>query len=108
MSAHKKPTLELLAHMKAAKLKATHNIGRHMEPAGYAYGKPTPKPPGKPPLPNAHAFEARKDGSLIIYATMPRNGKAIGDLVCIRIKPNGVMTALCACGDALANKPSLR
>ena len=51
----------------------------------------------------AHAFEARRDGSLVIYATMPD-----GDGEPIRIEPHRVMAVLCACGDALARKPSTR
>jgi hypothetical protein len=54
-------------------------------------------------LRGAHAFEACADGSLIIYATMPD-----GDGEPIRIEPHRVMAVLCACGDALARKPSTR
>jgi hypothetical protein len=51
----------------------------------------------------AHAFEARADGSLIIYATLPD-----GDGEEIRIEPHRVGAVLAACGDALAKKPSTR
>jgi hypothetical protein len=51
----------------------------------------------------AHAFEARRDGSLVIYATLPD-----GDGEPIRVEPHRVMAVLCACGDALARKPSTR
>ncbi len=54
-------------------------------------------------LRGAHAFEACSDGALIIYATMPD-----GDGEPIRIEPHRVMAVLCACGDALARKPSTR
>jgi hypothetical protein len=54
-------------------------------------------------LRGAHAFEARKDGSLVIYATMPD-----GDGEPIRIEPQRVRGVLCACGDALAREPSVR
>ena len=85
--------------------------GRHVEAAGYAYGKPPLKPPGKRPKPpdkpsklrGPHAFEACEDGSLIIYATMPD-----GDGEPIRIKPHRVTAMLAACGDALARKPGTR
>ena len=51
----------------------------------------------------AHAFEARADGSLVLYATMPD-----GDGEPIRIEPHRVPAVLAACGDALARKPSTR
>lgn len=51
----------------------------------------------------AHAFEACKDGALIIYATTPD-----GDGEPIRIEPHRVCAVLAACGDALARKPSTR
>jgi hypothetical protein len=86
-------------------------VGHHVETAGYTYGKPPLKPPGKrskPPdkpskLRGAHAFEACEDGSLIIYAAMPD-----GDGEPIRIEPHRVSAVLAACGDALAKKPSTR
>jgi hypothetical protein len=46
----------------------------------------------------AHAFEARADGSLIIYATT--RGK-YADVDLIRIEPHQVAAVLSACGDAL-------
>lgn len=80
------------------------SISSYVEAAGYAFGKPPPKPPGKPPdLRGAHAFEACKDGALIIYVTMPD-----GDGEPIRIEPHRVCAVLAACGDALARKPSTR
>jgi hypothetical protein len=51
----------------------------------------------------AHAFEAREDGALIIYATLPD-----GDGERIRIEPHRVCSVLAACGDALAKKPNTR
>lgn len=51
----------------------------------------------------AHAFEACKDGSLIIYAMMPD-----GDGEPIRVEPHRVSAVLAVCGDALARKPSTR
>jgi hypothetical protein len=51
----------------------------------------------------AHAFEACKDGALIIYATLPD-----GDGEPIRVEPHRVGAVLAACGDALARKPSTR
>jgi hypothetical protein len=53
----------------------------------------------------AHAFEARADGSLIIYATT--RGK-YADVDLIRVEPHQVAAVLSACGDALARKPSTR
>jgi len=79
-------------------------ISSYVEAAGYVFGRPPSKPPGKTPeLRGAHAFEACKDGSLLIYATMPN-----GDGEPIRIEPNRVCAVLAACGDALARKPSFR
>ena len=84
--------------------KAARCVGSYVAAAGYAFGRPPPKPPGKPPdLRGAHAFEACKDGALIIYATMPD-----GDGEPIRIEPHRVCAVLAACGDALARKPSTR
>ena len=54
-------------------------------------------------LRGAHAFEARADGSLVLYATM-----SDGDGEPIRIEPHRVPAVLSACGDALARKPSTR
>ena len=54
-------------------------------------------------LRGAHAFEARADGSLVLYATMPD-----GDGEPLRIEPHRVPAVLAACGDALARKPSTR
>ena len=54
-------------------------------------------------LHGAHAFEAREDGSLIIWATLPNEDGAP-----IRIDPRRVCAVLAACGDALARKPSTR
>lgn len=51
----------------------------------------------------AHAFEARADGSLIIYATLPDGD---GEPICI--EPQRVAAVLAACGDALAKKPRTR
>ena len=51
----------------------------------------------------AHAFEAREDGSLVIYATMPDE-----DGCPVRVEPDCVSTVLAACGDALARKRSMR
>lgn len=48
----------------------------------------------------AYAFKARGDGSLVIYPN--------GDGEPIRVEPHQVMAVLCACGDALARKPSTR
>jgi hypothetical protein len=79
-------------------------VGRYVKAAGYAFGTPPLKPPGKPPtLRGAHAFEACKDGSLMIYATLPD-----GDGEPIRIEAHRVGAVLAACGDALAKKPSTR
>jgi hypothetical protein len=50
-----------------------------------------------------NAFEARADGSLIIWVTMPD-----GDGEPILIEPRRVPAVLAACGDALAKKPSTR
>ena len=61
------------------------------------------KEPKKAELRGAHAFEACKDGSLVIYATLPD-----GDGEPIRIEPHRVMAVLYACADALAGKPSTR
>ena len=84
--------------------RSNERVGSYVEATGYAFGRPPPKPPGKPPAPRgAHAFEACKDGSLLIYATMPN-----GDGDPIRIEPNRVCAVLAACGDALARKPSFR
>lgn len=77
-------------------------VGSYVEATGYAFGKPPWKPPGKL-LRGAHAFEACKDGALIIYATLPD-----GDGEPIRIEPHRVCAVLAACGDALARKPSTR
>lgn len=97
MTTRKKKALDKL-------LKTAEPLGRYMAKAGYAFGKPPLKPPGKPaPLRGAHAFEACKDGSLIIYATMPD-----GDGEPIRIEPHRVMAVLYACADALAKEPSVR
>jgi hypothetical protein len=52
-----------------------------------------------------HAFEARADGSLIIYATGTARYSHV-DL--IRIEPHQVAAVLSACADALARKPSIR
>jgi hypothetical protein len=46
-----------------------------------------------------HTFEARADGSLIIWITMPD-----GDGEPILIEPRRVPAVLAACGDALAKK----
>jgi hypothetical protein len=46
---------------------------------------------------DAHAFEARSDGSLVIYATMPNQ-----DGLPVRINRNRVLALLVACGKALA------
>lgn len=51
----------------------------------------------------AHAFEARADGALIIYATLPDGD---GEPICI--EPHRVGAVLAACGDALARKASTR
>lgn len=50
----------------------------------------------------AHAFEACKDGSLIIYATMPN-----GDGEPIRIEPQRVRAVLEMCVDALTKEPNV-
>jgi len=50
-----------------------------------------------------NAFEARADGSLIIWVTMPD-----GDGEPILIEPRRVPAVLAACGDALAKKASTR
>jgi hypothetical protein len=73
----------------------TKRVGRYVEATGYASGKPS--------LRGAHAFEACKDGSLIIHAT---TSDGDGEPICI--EPHRVMAVLCACGDALARKPSTR
>jgi len=54
-------------------------------------------------LRSVNGFEAREDGSLVIYATMPD-----GDGEPIRVEPHRVCATLAACGDALARKPSRR
>lgn len=59
--------------------------------------------PGKPEPRGAHAFEARADGTLIIYASMPD-----GDGEPIHIEPHRVRAVLLACADALAGKRSMR
>lgn len=73
-------------------------------PASTAWaGVDTDRTSGSPPpeLRGAHCFEAREDGSLIIWATMPdEDGEPI------RIEPNRVTAVLRACGAALAKKPS--
>lgn len=51
----------------------------------------------------ALAFEARADGSLIIWITTPD-----GDGEPILIEPRRVPAVLAACGDALSKKPSTR
>lgn len=61
------------------------------------------KPPGKPEPRGAHAFEARADGTLVIYASMPD-----GDGEPIHIEPHRVRAVLLACADALAGKRSMR
>jgi hypothetical protein len=67
------------------------------------------KPPGKPPkLRGAHAFEARKDGSLILYVTPPTGAEHWWDGEPIRIEPHRVCEVLAACGDALSRKSSTR
>ena len=84
-------------------------LSSYVEATGYAPGRPPPKPPGKPALRResalrgAHAFEERKDGALIIYATLPDGD---GEPICI--EPHRVGAVLAACGDALARKPSTR
>lgn len=51
----------------------------------------------------ALAFEACTDGSLFIYAAVPRE-----DGEPIRIEPCRVWAVLAACGEALARRPSRR
>ena len=70
--------------------------------------KPSPKP-RKPSARCADAFQARKDGSLVIYVARPDGPEEHwweGEP--IRIEPERVSAVLAACGDALAKKPSVR
>ena len=66
--------------------------------------------PSKPSSPRkAHAFEARKDGSLIIYTAWPDGrGEHWWEAEPICIEPRRVSEVLAACGDALAKKKSVR
>ena len=54
-------------------------------------------------LRGCNGFEARADGSLVIWATLPD-----GDGEPIRVEPHRVCAVLAASGDALARKPSSR
>ncbi len=86
-------------------------VGRYVAEAGFAVGRPYKlpgKPPGKVPPRGAHAFEARKDGALIIYVTPPDGAEHWWDGQPIRIEPDRVAAVLATCGDALARKPSTR
>jgi hypothetical protein len=101
-------TIARVARELGDKLSSKPLIGSYVAATGYAIGKPPLKPPGKPPERGAHAFEARKDGSLVIYVTSPDGAThwSIGEP--IRIEPHRVLAVLAACGDALARKPSVR
>lgn len=77
-------------------------LGRYVRATGYKMGRRW-KPPGKPEPRGAHAFEARVDGTLVIYASMPD-----GDGEPIHIEPHRVKAVLAACADALAGKRSMR
>jgi hypothetical protein len=54
-------------------------------------------------LRGCNGFEARADGSLVIWATLPD-----GDGEPIRVEPHRVCAVLAASGDALAKKASSR
>ena len=86
-------------------------VDRYVAETGFAVGRPYKlpgKPPGKAPPRGAHAFEACKDGALIIYVTPPTGAEHWWDGVPIRIEARQVGAVLAACGDALARKPTTR
>ena len=94
---------------RSHKLSSNELLSSYVEATGYALGRPPPKPPGKTPeLRGALAFEACKDGALIIYVTPPTGAEHWWDGEPIRIEPHRVCEVLAACGDALARKPSTR
>lgn len=69
-----------------------------------------PKSKSNAPAPRTvHAFEAREDGSLLLYVAWPDGrGEHWWDAEPIRIEPRRVSEALAACGDALAKKKKVR
>jgi len=77
-------------------------VGAYLTEAGFAVGRPYKMPgkmPGKPPPRGVHTFESCKDGSLVIYTSLPD-----GAVEPIRVEPDRIRALLYACIGAIDRK----